>query len=71
MNPLLSKDGKGFILYDKLGSVIGGNMPDERCVVCGLGVNSKIVVTHQGKQYKLCCYRCKKRFEADAQRYVS
>ncbi len=25
-------------------------MADERCVVCGLSANSKIVVTHQGKQ---------------------
>ena len=62
---------EGFIFYDKLGSARGGNMADERCVVCGLSVNSKIVVTHKGKQYKLCCYRCKKRFEADAEQYVS
>jgi len=45
-------------------------MADERCVVCGLTANSKNVVTHNGKQYKLCCYRCKKRFEADADQYV-
>lgn len=45
-------------------------MADERCVVCGLSANPKIVVTHNGKKYKLCCYRCKKRFEADAENYV-
>lgn len=44
-------------------------MADERCAVCGLSVNPKNVVTHKGKQYKLCCFRCKKRFEADAQEY--
>ncbi len=43
-------------------------MADERCVVCGL--SAKIVVTHKEKQYKICCYRCKKRFEADAEQYV-
>ena len=46
-------------------------MADERCVVCGLSFNPKNVVIHNRKQYKLCCYRCKKRFEADAERYVS
>ena len=46
-------------------------MVDERCVVCGLSVNPKIVVTHKGKQFKLCCYRCKKKFEADGEEYVS
>jgi len=46
-------------------------MADERCVVCGLSVNSKIIVAHKGKKYKLCSYRCKKKFEADAEQYVS
>lgn len=46
-------------------------MSDERCVVFGLSANSKIVVTYKGKQYKLCCYRCKKRFEADPDQYLS
>lgn len=46
-------------------------MADERCAVCGLSANPKIVVTYKGKQYRLCCYRCKKRFEADEKRYVS
>jgi YHS domain-containing protein len=45
-------------------------MADERCVVCGLSANSKMVVSYEGKQYKLCCYRCKKKFEADAQQYI-
>lgn len=46
-------------------------MADERCAVCGLSVNSKVVATHQGKLYKLCGYRCKKKFEADAGQYVT
>ncbi len=45
-------------------------MADERCVVCGLSVKTKIVVTHKEKQYKVCCYRCKKKFETDAKQYV-
>ncbi len=45
-------------------------MPDERCMVCGLSVNPKIVVNHKGKLYKLCSYRCKKKFEADAEQYI-
>ncbi len=43
----------------------------ERCVVCGLSVNPKIVVTHKEKKYKLCCYRCKKKFEAAAEQYLT
>ena len=50
---------------------VGEDMADERCVVCGLSVSPKHVVTHKGKQYRLCCYRCRKRFEAGAERYVS
>jgi YHS domain-containing protein len=46
-------------------------MADERCVVCGLSGNPRNVVTYKGKQYKLCCYRCKKRFDANAELYVS
>ncbi len=46
-------------------------MANERCVVCGLSVNSTNVVEHKGKQYKLCCYRCKEKFEADAEQYLS
>lgn len=46
-------------------------MADERCVVCGLNANPKIIVTHKGKKYKLCGYRCKKKFEADEEQYVS
>jgi hypothetical protein len=46
-------------------------MADERCVVCGLTVNPKNVVTHEGKQYRLCCYRYRKKFEADAEQYAS
>ncbi len=45
-------------------------MADERCVVCGLSANNKIIAKHKEKQYKLCCYRCRKRFEADAEQYV-
>jgi hypothetical protein len=45
-------------------------MTNERCVVCGLSSNPRIVVIHKGKPYKLCCYRCKKRFEANAEQYV-
>ena len=45
-------------------------MAEERCAVCGLSANAKIVVVYKGKPYKLCCYRCKKRFEADEERYV-
>jgi hypothetical protein len=50
-------------------------MTDERCIVCGLTVKNKDrnknVITHKEKQYKLCCYRCKKKFEADAESYLS
>ena len=46
------------------------SMADERCVVCGLTANPKIVVTHKGKQYKMCCYRCKKRFEQIPEQYI-
>jgi YHS domain-containing protein len=45
-------------------------MENGRCAVCGLSANSKIIALHKGKQYKLCSYRCKKRFEADEERYV-
>jgi hypothetical protein len=45
-------------------------MADERCVVCGLTARTQNVVTYKNKQYKLCCYRCRKRFEADAEQYV-
>lgn len=45
-------------------------MADERCMVCGLTVKSEIVVTYKEKRYKLCCYRCKKRFEADTEQYL-
>ena len=45
-------------------------MADERCVVCGLSANAKIVVAYKEKQYKVCCYRCKKKFEADEEQYV-
>ena len=44
-------------------------MGNERCAVCGLSANSKLVVLHKGKQYQLCCYRCKKKFEADEEQY--
>lgn len=45
-------------------------MADERCVVCGLSAKTKIEVTHKLKKFKVCCYRCKKRFEADSERYA-
>jgi YHS domain-containing protein len=35
-----------------------------------LSVNPKMVASYKGKEYQLCCYRCKKRFEADEDRYV-
>lgn len=46
-------------------------MADERCVVCGLSVKYSHIVSHKDKEYKLCCYRCKKRFEADVDQYVN
>jgi hypothetical protein len=46
-------------------------MADERCVVCGLTSNPKNIVVHNGKKYKLCCYRCRKKFEADADQYLT
>jgi YHS domain-containing protein len=46
-------------------------MANERCAVCGLTVNSKIVVQYKEKHYKVCCYRCKKKFEANEEQYLT
>ena len=49
-------------------------MADERCVVCGLTAksgNPRNVVIHNGKPYPVCCYKCRKKFEADAEQYLS
>lgn len=46
-------------------------MGDERCPVCGMGTsNSKTTATHKGKEYKFCCYRCKRKFDGDPEEYL-
>ena len=46
-------------------------MANPTCPVCGMDVSkSQIKGTYKGKEYKFCCPECKKKFEADPEKYV-
>ena len=46
-------------------------MENEKCPVCGLNIkNSTVTSSHNDKDYKVCSFWCKKKFENNPAIYV-